>query len=133
MATAWAQAGVDLPAFGTTHADYFHGCVPCTRPLSEAEIRSDYETETGKVIVETFVKRNVDPAATGAVLVHGHGPFTWGESVKRALENAIVLEEAASMAVASLAVNPRTQPVSRTLLDKHYFRKHGQSAYYGQS
>ncbi|MBT4268941.1 MAG: L-ribulose-5-phosphate 4-epimerase AraD, partial [Deltaproteobacteria bacterium] len=98
MATAWAQAGADLPAFGTTHADYFYGAVPCTRPLTEDEIRGAYEIETGRVIVETFTKRGLDPMAVPGVLVSGHGPFTWGTGAMDAVHNTVVLEEMAAMA-----------------------------------
>lgn len=132
MAVAWAQAGRDLPAFGTTHADYFYGPVPCTRKLSKAEIQGAYEHETGCVIVETFQKRNIDPTAVPAVLVNCHGPFTWGTDAMDAVHNTVVLEEIAFMAYSSLTVNPNLQDMEQELLDKHYLRKHGESAYYGQ-
>ncbi|MBT4639569.1 MAG: L-ribulose-5-phosphate 4-epimerase [Deltaproteobacteria bacterium] len=132
MATAWAQAGADLPAFGTTHADYFYGAVPCTRPLTEDEIRGAYEIETGRVIVETFTKRGLDPMAVPGVLVSGHGPFTWGTGAMDAVHNTVVLEEMAAMASHSLAINPQLTGISQALLDKHYLRKHGANAYYGQ-
>ncbi len=132
MATAWAQAGVDLPAFGTTHADYFYGAVPCTRPLNEAEIAGAYEHETGRVIVETFTSRKINPMAVPAVLVCGHGPFNWGRDAVSAVESAIVLEEIAHIAFSSLAIQPQLVTIPQKLLDKHYLRKHGVNAYYGQ-
>lgn len=132
MATAWAQAGVGLPAFGTTHADYFYGTVPCTRSLTEAEVQGAYEVETGRVIVETFVKNKIDPKGVPGVLVCGHGPFTWGADAMEAVHNSVVLEEIATMASASLAVAPELKEIPKMLLDKHYLRKHGADAYYGQ-
>lgn len=132
LAVAWAQAGADLPAFGTTHADYFYGSIPCTRALSGDEICGAYELETGRVIVETFKKREIDPAAVPGVLVHGHGPFTWGKDALDAVHNTIVLEEISAMALFSLAINPQLQAIDQQLLDKHYLRKHGEGAYYGQ-
>ena len=132
MATAWAQAGADLPAFGTTHADYFYGAVPCTRLLTNAEIEEGYEHETGRVIVETFRKRNIDPIAVQGVLVCSHGPFTWGCDAMDAVHNTIVLEEICCIASNSVAINPQLSGISQVLLDKHYLRKHGASAYYGQ-
>jgi L-ribulose-5-phosphate 4-epimerase len=129
-ATAWAQAGLDLPALGTTHADYFHGPVPCSRPLTREEVEGDYETRTGEVIVETF--RDADPMACPGVLVCEHAPFTWGDSPDQAVHNAVVLEEVARMALYTRALNPAIAPISRHLLDKHYLRKHGRDAYYGQ-
>ncbi len=133
FAVAWAQAGADLPAFGTTHADYFYGPIPCTRALTGYEIRGAYEHETGSVIVETFSKRKIDPMAVPGVLVNGHGPFTWGKDAMDAVHNTVVLEEIAAMALSSLAVNPQLQGIDQELLDKHYLRKHGKSAYYGQN
>ncbi|MEE4165499.1 MAG: L-ribulose-5-phosphate 4-epimerase, partial [Desulfocapsaceae bacterium] len=133
IAVAWAQAGIDLPAFGTTHADYFYGPIPCTRNLNSDEIQGAYEHETGRVIVETFRKRGIDPAAVPGVLVSGHGPFTWGDDAMAAVHNTIVLEEIAAMAYSSLALNPRLQGIDQELLDKHYLRKHGKNAYYGQA
>ncbi len=132
MATAWAQAGRDLPAFGTTHADYFYGPIPCTRPLTSAEIQGAYEYETGKVITETFHGRAIDPKAVPGVLVNGHGPFSWGKDAMDAVHNTAVLEEIAAMASASLALSPSLGGISQELLDKHYLRKHGKDAYYGQ-
>lgn len=132
QAVAWAQAGKDVPAFGTTHADYFYGSIPCTRKLTTGEIQGAYEHETGCVIVETFLERNIDPMAVPAVLVNCHGPFTWGTSAMDAVHNTVVLEEIAAMAQLSLAINPQLQDMEKELLDKHYLRKHGAGAYYGQ-
>lgn len=132
LAVAWAQAGADIPAFGTTHADYFYGAIPCTRALTNDEIQGAYEHETGRVIVETFQTRNINPAAIPAVLVHGHGPFSWGKSAMEAVHNTVVLEELAAMASGSLAINPNLRGIDQKLLDKHYLRKHGANAYYGQ-
>ncbi len=132
MATAWAQAGTDLPAFGTTHADYFYGAIPCTRPLDSKAIQGAYEHETGRVIVEAFSQRNLDPMAVPAVLVNGHGPFTWGRDAGDAVNNTVVLEEIAAIASSSLAINSQLHNIPQELLDKHYLRKHGKDAYYGQ-
>ncbi len=132
LAVAWAQAGADLPAFGTTHADYFYGTIPCTRPLTSGEIQDAYEHQTGRVIVETFEKRNIAPMAIPAILVNGHGPFTWGISAMDAVHNTVVLEEIAAMASFSVAINPQLTGIDQELLDKHYLRKHGANAYYGQ-
>jgi L-ribulose-5-phosphate 4-epimerase len=129
-ATAWAQAKKDLPSYGTTQADYCYGDVPCTRLLTAAEIRSDYEANTGRVIVERF--RKLDPLQHPAVLVASHGPFTWGKSVTDAVHNAIVLEFLARLASETLRLNPSLKPMQPTLLDKHFLRKHGPNAYYGQ-
>ena len=129
-ATAWAQSGRELPALGTTHADYFHGPVPCTRLMTAREIKDHYEYETGKVIVETFAGR--DPLACPAVLVASHGPFAWGKSVEEAVHNAVVLEHVVLLAGETLRLFPSVKPMQRVLLDKHFFRKHGQAAYYGQ-
>ena len=129
-ATIFAQAGRSIEAMGTTHADYFYGPVPCTRSLTADEINGAYEKETGLVITETF--RNMDPASTPAVLVNGHGPFTWGDSPKKAAENAAVLEEVAFMNWHTLLLEPGKTPLPQVLLDKHYYRKHGKNAYYGQ-
>jgi L-ribulose-5-phosphate 4-epimerase len=131
-ATAWAQAGRDLPALGTTHADYFYGAVPCTRSLTPQEIDQDYELNTGKVIIETFLARRLDPVAMPGVLVVNHGPFTWGSDAAQAVHNAVVLEECAMMALHACQLNPQLQPVDEHLLRKHYDRKHGGNAYYGQ-
>jgi L-ribulose-5-phosphate 4-epimerase len=132
-ATIWAQAGADLPAWGTTHADYFHGAIPCTRPLADAEIDGDYEAETGSVIVETFAERGLDAAAVPAVLVSSHGPFAWGKDASDAVHNAVVLEEVAYMGLFSTQLAPRLPAMPKRLLDKHYLRKHGAGAYYGQT
>ncbi len=130
-ATAWAQSGVDLPCEGTTHADYFDGAVPCTRLLTKAEIGGSYEHETGAVVVETLKTRNIAPLSMPAALVHGHGPFTWGASAGAAVHNAVVLEEVARIAILSrMVADP--QPISQDLLDRHFKRKHGPGAYYGQ-
>ena len=131
-AVMWAQAGRGIPAYGTTHADTFYGVVPCTRQLTSEEVASAYELETGKVIVETFKEKIIDPLAVPGVLVYGHGPFTWGETPKKAVENSIVLDEIAEMASLTEAVNHEVLPIPQYLLDKHYFRKHGANAYYGQ-
>lgn len=128
-ATIFAQAGRDIPPLGTTHADYFYGDIPCTRKMTEAEIKGDYERETGKVIVETLTDKN--PGSIPAVLVHSHGPFTWGTDAKNAVHNAVVLEELAMMAWHSLIMAPESG-LDTALLDKHYLRKHGAKAYYGQ-
>lgn len=128
-ATCWAQAGRCLPAYGTTHADYFYGSVPCTRPMTAEEIAGEYEAETGKVIVEAF--QGISAAEMPGVLVHGHGPFAWGKDADEAVHNAVVLEEIAMMAVYTEQLGNH-EPISRELLDKHYLRKHGENAYYGQ-
>ncbi|MCD6338928.1 MAG: L-ribulose-5-phosphate 4-epimerase AraD [Verrucomicrobia bacterium] len=130
-ATAWAQARRSIPPLGTTHADHFHGPIPCCRPLREEEIRSHYEAATGKVIVEAFA--GADPMACPAALAAGHGPFTWGETPDAAVANAAALEYAAQLALHTLALAPDAPPLGRSLLDKHFFRKHGPSAYYGQN
>ena len=129
-ATVWAQALSPIPALGTTHADYFHGPVPCTRPLKPKEIKDDYEANTGHVIVETFAKR--DPLACPAVLVASHAPFAWGKSVHDAVHNAVVLEHVARMASETLRVDAAVGAMPAALLDKHFLRKHGPGAYYGQ-
>ena len=128
-ATVFSQAGAPIPALGTTHADVFYGPVPVTRKLTEQEIRGAYEKETGKVIVETFA--NLDSNAIPAVLVHSHGPFIWGKNAMKSVENAITLEEVAMMAYYTLQLTPTAQ-IQQTLLDKHFLRKHGVNAYYGQ-
>lgn len=134
-ATTLAQAGRDLPPLGTTHADHFYGAVPCTRAMRREEIEGvpgHYEWETGHVIVEAFRERGIDPACVPAALVRSHGPFTWGKTPAKAVENAVVLEELAFMAWHDLALDPDLPDMPRALLDKHYLRKHGASAYYGQ-
>lgn len=133
-ATVMAQQGLDIPALGTTHADYFYGAVPCARCLSQEEIDEDYEGNTGKLIIETFKARGIKPMDIPAVLLKSHGPFAWGKNAAKAVENAIVLEEVAFMAWHNLSLSGCTiNPVPQSLLDKHYFRKHGANAYYGQS
>jgi L-ribulose-5-phosphate 4-epimerase len=129
-ATAWAQARKKIPSYGTTQADYWYGEVPCTRLLTPKEIKSDYEANTGDVIVETFKK--LDPMQHPAVLVASHGPFTWGKDAHDAVHNAVVLEFIARLASETLRINPKTQPMQSVLLDKHFLRKHGPGAYYGQ-
>ena len=129
-ATIFAQAGMGVPAFGTTHADYFYGEVPCTRQLTAAEIAGEYEVETGNVIVERF--SDIDPDTIHAALVHSHGPFTWGKDAADAVHNAVVLEEVAFMAWHDIIINNSIKPMQQELLDKHYLRKHGKNAYYGQ-
>jgi L-ribulose-5-phosphate 4-epimerase len=129
-ATSFAQAGMPIEATGTTHADYFYGAIPCTRCLTPAEIEAGYEQETGKVIIATFA--NLDPEAVPAVLFHSHGPFCWGKSPVKAVETAVVLEEVAFMQFHALALNPGLGRMQQELLEKHYLRKHGKDAYYGQ-
>ena len=129
-ATSWAQAGLDIPALGTTHGDYFYGDIPCTRKMTPEEIAGEYEKETGNVIVETFEGKNADDIP--AVLVNSHGPFTWGYDAENAVHNAVVLEELAFMAFQAKMLNPSLGVMQSELLDKHYLRKHGSNAYYGQ-
>lgn len=131
-ATIWAQAGLDIPAWGTTHADYFYGAIPCTRLMTEDEIAQDYELETGKVIIDTFHRRGISPNAIPAVLVNSHGPFAWGKDAHSAVHNAVVLEEIAYMGIFSRQLTPGIGSMQPALLDKHYLRKHGKNAYYGQ-
>lgn len=130
-ATSWAQAGRAIPALGTTHADYFYGTIPCTRSMTVAEIQGDYETETGRLIVETMAERN--PLEVAAVLVKNHGPFVWGTDPNEAVHHAVVLEEVAKMALHTLTLQPEAPAIDQALLDKHYLRKHGSAAYYGQT
>ena len=130
--TAWAQAGREIPPLGTTHADYFYGPIPCTRKMTDAEINGEYEWETGNVIVETFEKQGIDAAQMPGVLVHSHGPFAWGKNAEDAVHNAIVLEEVAYMGIFCRQLAPQLPDMQQTLLDKHYLRKHGAKAYYGQ-
>jgi L-ribulose-5-phosphate 4-epimerase len=129
-ATVWAQAGRGIPCYGTTHADYYYGQVPCTRPMTPEEIQEQYEANTGSVIVEAF--SGVDPLEIPAVLVFQHGPFTWGKNAAKAVESSAVLEQVAQMAHASELCNPKVRPIQRELLDRHFLRKHGANAYYGQ-
>ena len=131
-ATAFAQSERGIPCYGTTHADTFYGEVPCTRPLSALETLSEYERNTGRVISETFRTRGIDYTEVPAVLVCKHGPFTWGSSADKAVENAIILEEVACMALAAKELNAEVAPAPQYLVDKHYLRKHGKNAYYGQ-
>ncbi|PAE20827.1 L-ribulose-5-phosphate 4-epimerase [Bacillus sp. 7504-2] len=131
-ATSWAQAGKGIPVLGTTHADYFYGEVPCTRELSEKEILGNYEIETGQVIVETFKNRGLKPLSIPGVLVHGHAPFVWGKDADNAVHNAVVLEEVAKIATHTYLLNKDLKPIDQRLLDRHFLRKHGVNAYYGQ-
>ncbi len=131
-AVSWAQAERALPCLGTTHADHFYGAIPVTRRLSEEEIREAYEHHTGVSIVERFRENGLDPLEIPGVLVAGHGPFTWGETPRKAVENAIVLESVARMALHTYLINPRSRPIDQALLDRHFLRKHGAGAYYGQ-
>ncbi len=129
-ATSYAQSGKDIVSYGTTHADCFYGDVPCARALSKEEIESEYEKNTGKVIIETF--KGKDPNAIPAVLVKNHGPFAWGKTPEKAVEAAVTLEAVAEMAIKTKIINPTANRVDEYLLDKHYMRKHGKGAYYGQ-
>lgn len=130
-AVAYAQAGMDIPALGTTHADYFYGAIPCTRMLSEEEVKESYELNTGKVIVETFKKREIDPLAVPGCVVQNHGPFSWGKDAAQSVYHAVVMEKVAEMDIKALLVNHQSS-MPQYILDKHYFRKHGANAYYGQ-
>lgn len=130
-ATSWAQATRAIPCYGTTHADYFYGAIPCARGLTEEEINGAYEKNTGLVIIETF--KGIDPMSIPGVLCSNHGPFTWGKDAKEAVHNAVVLEEVAKMASRTERLNPEVLPAPQVLLDKHYLRKHGANAYYGQN
>ncbi|MBN2137693.1 MAG: L-ribulose-5-phosphate 4-epimerase AraD [Sedimentisphaerales bacterium] len=129
-ATAWAQACREIPCFGTTHADFYYGPVPTTEPMMENAIKNDYELNTGKAIVQRFA--DLDPAEVPAVLVANHGPFTWGQDAAKAVESMVVLEQTAKMAIDTITINPQQGPINKALLDKHYLRKHGKNAYYGQ-
>lgn len=131
-ATSFAQAGVDLDVYGTTHSDHFYGTVPCTRVMTDKEIKEQYEYNTGVVIGETFDKRNINANEVMACLVNNHGPFAWGKSANQAVENALVLEVVAQMNMQTRLINPGVKEINKTLLDKHYLRKHGSDAYYGQ-
>lgn len=131
-ATSFAQAGRGIPAYGTTQGDYFYGEIPCTRKMTPAEIAGEYELETGNVIIETFRDRGIDPDAVPAALVHSHGPFVWGNDAIGAVHNSVTLEECAFMALHALMLEPTLAPMQQELLDKHYLRKHGKNAYYGQ-
>ncbi|MGM9577168.1 MAG: L-ribulose-5-phosphate 4-epimerase [Anaerovibrio sp.] len=131
-AVAWAQAGEDIPAYGTTHADYFYGPIPCARNLSQEEIDQDYETCTGKVIVETFRERKLNPLHVPAVICRNHGPFTWGKDAEAAVYHSVVLEEVAKMAVLTRQIRSDSPSAPDSILNKHFMRKHGPNAYYGQ-
>jgi L-ribulose-5-phosphate 4-epimerase len=131
-ATSFAQAQRDIPCLGTTHADNFYGSIPATREMTPDEIRTDYELNTGRVIVECFRTRRIDPAQVPGVVIAAHAPFAWGETPEKALENAIVLELCAQMAIHTFAINPGAPTLPQMLIDKHYLRKHGPGAYYGQ-
>ena len=131
-ATSWAQAGRDIPLYGTTHADCFYGPIPCARSLTPEEIGGEYERNTGLVIIETFEQRGLNPMHTPGVLCTNHGPFTWGKDAAEAVHNAVVLEEVARMAIRTELLNPQVQPAPDSIRDKHFFRKHGENAYYGQ-
>ena len=132
-ATSWAQAGRSIPLYGTTHADYFYGEIPCARGLTQEEIDEAYEKNTGLVIIETFDSRGLNPVYTPAVLCVNHGPFTWGKDAAEAVHNAVVLEEVAKMALKTELINPKVQVAPDRIRDKHFFRKHGENAYYGQN
>lgn len=132
FATSWAQACEDIPALGTTHADYFYGAIPCSRRLIKEEINSSYEVETGKVIIETIEDRCIKAVEVPGIIIASHGPFTWGKSPEEAVHNAVVLEEVAKMAYYTTTIKPRIREADRFLQDKHYLRKHGDNAYYGQ-
>ena len=131
-APSGAQAGRDIPLYGTTHADYFYGPIPCARSLTPEEIGGEYERNTGLVIIETFEQRGLNPMHTPGVLCTNHGPFTWGKDAAEAVHNAVVLEEVARMAIRTELLNPQVQPAPDSIRDKHFFRKHGENAYYGQ-
>ncbi len=131
-ATSFAQAGRDIPCYGTTHADYIYGDVPCVRNLTKNEIEDDYEKNTGILIVNEFKRLNKDYEAVPCVLCKNHGPFTWGKDPHEAVHNAVVLEEVAKMALRCELINPKVEPAPQELKDKHYYRKHGENAYYGQ-
>ena len=131
-ATSFAQAGRGIPAFGTTQGDYFYGEIPCTRLMTPEEIHGEYELETGNVIIETYKERGINPDYVPACLVHSHGPFAWGTDPMNAVHNSVVLEEVAFMAFHAMALTPGLPPMQQELLDKHYLRKHGPNAYYGQ-
>jgi L-ribulose-5-phosphate 4-epimerase len=131
-AVAWSQAGRDIPAYGTTHADYFYGPIPCARNLTQEEIEADYETNTGHVVVETFRLRGINPIHVPAVICRNHGPFTWGRDAAQAVYHSVVLEEVAKMAMLTETVNPEAPPAPQSIQDKHFLRKHGPNAYYGQ-
>jgi len=132
-ATSWAQAGRAIPSYGTTHADYFYGAIPCTRKMTTEEIQGQYELETGNVIIETFKNNKIDPMMVPGVLVYSHGPFTWGKDANEAVHNAVVAEEVAKMAYQAEHLREGLSSMQKELLDKHFLRKHGKNAYYGQT
>ena len=132
-AVAFAQAGDEITSLGTTHADYFYHSIPCTRLLSEEEIRTDYERNVGKVIVDTLVKRNINPTYVPGILVNQHGPFTWGKNAFESVFHSVILETVAEMALKTLIINPESKEIDKFLLEKHFLRKHGPRAYYGQA
>lgn len=132
-ATSWAQAGRSIPLYGTTHADYFYGPIPCARSLTEEEINGEYEKNTGLVIIETLTEGNISPTSMPGILLTNHGPFTWGKDASQAVHNAVVLEEVAKMACHTEMINSQVKPAPQVIADKHYLRKHGANAYYGQS
>ncbi len=132
-AVGWAQAGRDIPFYGTTHADYFYGPIPCTRDLTEKEVQEAYEENTGNVIVETFKERGISPMDVPGVLCHSHGPFTWGKDPADAVYHAVVLEEVATMARYTEQIKKDVSPAKQYIMEKHYMRKHGPNAYYGQN
>lgn len=131
-ATSWAQACRGIPSYGTTHADYFLGEIPCTRSLTDAEVKAAYEKNTGLVIIETLEQREINPTYTPAVLCANHGPFTWGKDAKEAVYHAVVLEKVAKMAKMTEQINPQVLPAPQYVIEKHFYRKHGENAYYGQ-
>jgi L-ribulose-5-phosphate 4-epimerase len=131
-ATSWAQAGRSIPLYGTTHADYFYGPIPCARSLTKEEIEGEYEKNTAFVIIETLLKDKINPMSMPGILCTNHGPFTWGNYAFEAVHNAVVLEEVAKMACYSELINKQITPAPQTIADKHYLRKHGENAYYGQ-
>ena len=131
-ATSWAQSGRAIPLYGTTHADYFNGTIPCTRNLTEEEIDSAYELNTGKVIAETLKNIQINPEYVPGIICKNHGPFTWGKDAAEAVHNAVVLEEIAKMALYTELINPKVEPAPTSIKDKHFYRKHGANAYYGQ-
>lgn len=132
FATSWAQAKRDIPSYGTTHADTFYGPVPCTRSLNNEEIKNEYEKNTGLVIIETLTERKIEELSVPGIIIASHGPFAWGETASKAVLNAVVLEEVAKMAIRTENLNSEITPIPSELQDKHYFRKHGANAYYGQ-
>lgn len=132
-ATAWSQAQREIPLYGTTHADYFYGSIPCARSLTEEEIFGEYEKNTGLVIIETLEKNGVEPMSTPGILISNHAPFTWGKDAAEAVHNSVVLEEVAKMASYTETINPNVIPAPEAIARKHYLRKHGKNAYYGQN